>query len=322
MNFFSSPFMRQSTRTDYIMWRVMLALLPGMALTISFKGSGRLLQWLVALAVAVSCETIIALLRHRSPRRTLSDGSVVLTATLLTLCMPNMAPLWLVSFGAFFAVVFGKGIYGGLGMNPFNPAMVGYVMLLICFPWGMTQFSPEVVSWQDLWQEIDMRTGATLLDYSRQVRVEQHNLDLLDITRSSSLCLSLAWLLGAAFLLYKRDADWRIITAVLLGIALTASAFYFYRPDYYLAPWDHIIFGASVFGACFIATDPVTAATSRRGRWIYGLLIGFLTVLIRNIGNYPDGFAFSVLLANACVPLIDYYSRPRYSARIFKVEKP
>lgn len=299
--------------TAKIMYSVLLALAPGVAVLTVTEGT----RWLGLIAIAVLCallcEGLLLALRAK-PRivHTLGDGSAVLSACLLVLSLPVMTPSWLVCLGVCFALVFGKQLYGGLGMNPFNPAMVGYCFVLISFPAILGQHSSASFSLASLWHTIDATTAATVLDHSRQLRIEQTPLSQMHWQKNETLLLDLAWFLGGLWLAVKRYLSWQITTACLLGTGLSAMVFWLIDAEAYLNPLAQMLTGASVFGAFFIATDPISAATTPTGRWVYGFLIGLLTVCIRNLGNFPDGFAFAVLLANALVPLIDPLTQPRY----------
>lgn len=299
--------------TAKIMYSVLLALTPGVAVLILTQGTRWLGLIAIAMLCALSCEALMLALRGtRRIARTLGDGSAVLSACLLVLSLPVMTPPWAVCLGVFFALVFGKHLYGGLGMNPFNPAMVGYCFLLVSFPAMLGRHSEASLPFTTLWQTIDATTAATLLDHSRQLRIEHASLSQIHWWTNELLLLDLAWLFGGLWLAAKRYLSWQIPTACLFGTGLGATVFWLIDAEAYLNPLAQLLTGASVFGAFFIATDPVSAATTATGRWLYGFLIGLLTVCIRTLGNFPDGFAFAVLLANALVPLIDPLTQPRY----------
>lgn len=301
----SSPFIHLAFSLRYMMWQVLLALLPALSVLLYYQGSRWLFQLALSAVVALSVEALMLIIRKK-PRKlqTLSDASALLTAFLLALSAPITLSPWLLALGIAFALIFGKHLYGGIGMNLFNPAMLGYTFLLLSFPAQMSAHLP-------LDAGIDATTAATLLDHSRALRIEQTPLPDYPISPPTYL-LNLAWLAGGAYLVWRRCADYRLIVSVLLGILITASLFYAINPQNYLSPLLHLTSGASLFGACFIATDPVSAATTPRGRWIYGLLIGLLTVCIRNLGNFPDGFAFAILLTNALVIFLDPLTQPHY----------
>jgi electron transport complex protein RnfD len=235
--------------------------------------------------------------------------------------------------GIGFAMVAGKHLYGGLGFNPFNPAMVGYVALLISFPREMTTwYLPGTIGGETLgladsiaysfgtadigrW---DALSSATPLDL---VRTGLGQGGAISDIRTSPLFgswggagwewISLCWLAGGVYLLATRTIRWHIPVSLLAGVLAMALVFHLLDPEHYASPLFHLLSGAVMIGAFFIATDPVSAATTDKGRLFYGLMIGILIYIIRAWGGYPDGVAFAVLLANMCVPLIDYYTQPR-----------
>jgi len=238
--------------------------------------------------------------------------------------------------GVLAAIVVAKHLYGGLGYNPFNPAMIGYVVLLISFPREMSTWliphgldQPHAMTLFETLQAIfggtlparfapDALTGATPLDLLRtQLGL---GLNVTEIRNSPVFGIvagqgwewaALGFLAGGLWLIYTRTADWRIPAGMLGGLAVIATVFYLIDPQRYAPPWFHLWSGAAIFGAFFIATDPVTASTTPRGRLIYGAGIGVLVYVIRGFGGYPDGVAFSVLLMNIAAPTIDLYTQPR-----------
>jgi electron transport complex protein RnfD len=250
-------------------------------------------------------------------------------------------PGWIPLLGAAFAIVVAKQLFGGLGKNLFNPAMVGYVFLLISFPVEMTQWIPPRMGDIDYMHlsfagqleysflgrlpsglDIDTLTRATPLDIVKEGLRSARSFDEL---RGGSLFGDFGgrgweWVanliaLGGLYLLLTGTIRWQIPFALLSGLLLPATAFYLIDPHHYAAPGFHLFSGASMLGAFFIATDPVSASTTNWGRLIYGAGIGLLTYSIRTWGGYPDGLAFAVLLMNAAVPLIDRYTRPRIYGR-------
>jgi electron transport complex protein RnfD len=265
----------------------------------------------------------------------LTDGSAVVTAVLLAFCLPPLTPWWLPAIGTAFALIFAKHLYGGLGYNPFNPAMIGYVLLLISFPREMTTWLPaqELTAQSlDLKESlklvfagattqgigVDAFSGATPLDYAKtQLGLGQS----MEEIRTQSLFgrlggqgwewLSMWFFLGGIWLLYRRVISWHIPLAMLGSLLAMALLFQWIGPASYPSALLHLVSGGTMLGAFFIATDPVTAAATPRGRLLYGAGIGCLTYIIRTWGGYPDGVAFAVLLMNMAVPTIDYYTQPR-----------
>lgn len=339
----SSPYTHNRRSTSHIMLLVLLAALPGMAAQCYFFGYGSLIQVSLAVLTAWLSEAAILRMRKQPVSPVLADNSALLTALLLGISLPPLAPWWLVVLGTLFAIVIAKQLYGGLGQNPFNPAMVGYVVLLISFPVQMTSWLPpeplQAVkpglldtlsmifsnhtlagqSMQQLQLGVDGISQATPLDsFKTGLRAGHSAQQLLAQPIYSGVIAGLGWqwvnlgyLLGGVFLLWKNTIRWHIPVSFLFSLTLCASLGWLLSPDSLVSPWIHLFSGATMLGAFFIATDPVTASTTNKGRLLYGALVGLLVWLIRSFGGYPDGVAFAVLLANICVPLIDYYTQPR-----------
>ena len=329
---FTSPHVLLDTRVGQVMRRVLYAMLPGIAALIWFFGWGVLINLVIATVMALAAETAMLAARGKPLALHLGDCSAVVTAWLLAVALPPLAPWWLTTIGVLSAIVVAKHLYGGLGYNPFNPAMIGYVVLLISFPremstWliphgvGQTQVMTLVETLRAIFvgvPEVDGLTGATPLDVLRtQMGL---GLSVAEIRNSPVFGLvsghgwewaALGFLLGGLWLVYSRAADWRIPAGMLGGLAIISTVFYLINPQQYAPPWFHLWSGAAIFGAFFIATDPVTASATPRGRLIYGAGIGVLVYIIRAFGGYPDGVAFSVLLMNIAAPTIDLYTQPQ-----------
>ncbi|WP_455915318.1 electron transport complex subunit RsxD [Pantoea agglomerans] len=339
----SSPYTHNRRSTSTIMLLVLLAALPGIAAQLYFFGWGNLIQVLIAAAAGVAAEAAILKMRKLPLSKTLGDNSALLTALLLGISIPPLAPWWLIVIGTVFAVVIAKQLYGGLGQNPFNPAMVGYVVLLISFPVQMTSWLPPDTlqsitpgfmdtlsmifqghtlaghTMQQLQIGVDGISQATPLDTFKTGLRAGHSAEQLRAQPIySGVIAGLGWqwvnvgyLVGGLFLLFTNSIRWHIPVSILLSLALFSFVGWFFSPDSLVSPMVHLFSGATMLGAFFIATDPVTASTTNKGRLVYGVLIGLLVWLIRSFGGYPDGVAFAVLLANITVPLIDYYTQPR-----------
>lgn len=313
--------------TASLMRWVITATLPGIATMSYFFGLGVISNVLLAAGFGIALEAVILQLRKRPIRITLNDSSALLTGILLGASLPPASPWWLIGVGMIAAIVVAKQLYGGLGHNPFNPAMVGYALLLVSFPTYMTLWAPpQQLLPNDLWAQIagtlptallDSLSGATPLDAFKHkgeaVLASEFwaTSPLPDGTLSAWRWVALAWLAGGVVLLAKRIISWHIPVAMLGSVLLLATLFYLSDPSHFASPLFHLLTGATLFGAFFIATDPVSAATSRRGKLLYGAGIGALVMIIRTFGGYPDAVAFAVLLMNLCVPLLDLYSVPR-----------
>jgi electron transport complex protein RnfD len=332
----SSPHSHARQSTGQIMQLVLLATLPGL-LVLSYQfGWGLLINILIATISAISAEALILKLRNRPIEFYLRDYSAVVTAVLLGLALPPLAPWWLVVVATVFSIVIAKQLYGGLGSNPFNPAMVGYVVALISFPIEMTTWVTPVsllaadVSHPGLLESlaivfagnspVDGVTGATPLDlfkHSDGLLVEQiyQNNSLFSAASFAGVgweWANVAFLIGGLALLKARIFTWHAPMAMLSTLALMSMLFWdggsSNSPG---SPLMHLFSGASMLGAFFIVTDPVSSAVSNRGRLIYGALIGLLVYVIRAWGSYPDAVAFAVLLGNFAAPFIDNYTVPR-----------
>lgn len=313
------------------MRRVLYAMLPGLAAQVWFFGWGVLIHIAIASLVGLAAEALMVALRGRSPRLFLADGSALVTAWLLAAALPALSPWWVTAVGVGFAIVIAKHLYGGLGYNPFNPAMVGYVVVLISFPLEMSTW-PAVhqgLSFADSAQVIfsgrlppglaaDALSGATPLDTTKtQLGL---GLPMTEISVSPVFGLiggygwewvALAFLAGGLWLVASRVAAWQIPLGLLGSLALLSGVFYAVDPQAHASPWFHVFSFSAVYGAFFIATDPVSASTTPRGRLLFGAGVGGLTYLIRGFGGYPDGVAFAVLLMNIAAPTIDHYTQPR-----------
>lgn len=302
----TAPYLHIAPSTTRIMYSVILALCPAILLLVFFEGTRWFAQLALAVLTATVAEVLILRLRQKAQYwRIATDGSAQLTAVLLALALPLTAPYWLVISATLFAIIIVKQLYGGIGMNIFNPAMAGYAFALMSFPALMAQHPANWQGISSLWQDIDATTAATPLDLLRN-GTNKH------ITLSLHIwIINISWILGALWLAYKRYLDWRLLVSTLLAACIAAWFEYKLNAN---SPTVliQLLTGSTIFTACFIATDPVTAATTKLGRWIYGALIGALLILIRAHSNYPDGAAFAVLFANALVPLIDPLTQPRY----------
>lgn len=319
------------------MRRVLYALVPAAAAYTWFFGFGLAMNLVIASLSALLAEAGVLKLRGRPMRQALNDGSALVTAVLLGFALPPLTPWWVPAFGAAAAIVLGKQLYGGLGKNLFNPAMVGYVLLLVSFPVQMTQWLPPRMGNIDYQRlgfvqtvrysltgalpgglTVDALTRATPLD---TVKEELRAKRPFSQIRAGSLFGDFGgrgweWIndfiaLGGLYLLYVGTIRWHIPASLLAGILLPAAALHMLSPERYPSAGFHLFSGATLLGAFFIATDPVSAATTDRGRLIFGAGIGLLTYVIRTWGGYPDGLAFAVLLMNGAVPLIDRYTKPR-----------
>lgn len=303
--------------TSQIMRQVIYALTLGVGAAYTFFGWGVIVQIVIAVLAAIVVEAGFLKIRKLPIKPSIADGSAVLTAILLAISIPSIAPWWVIVVGVSFAIVFGKQLYGGLGNNPFNPAMLGYAFLLISYPLPMTTWASEFVSLSQAFEVIfnlnpvDALSGATRLDDVKTQLALGKIISELNVHSNAYAWINAGFLLGGLYLLAMRVIFWHIPSAFLLGIVSSAFLLSFSDSQHYLSVQNHLMLGGTMLGAFFIATDPVTASTTPKGRLIYGFLIGVLVVVIRAFGGYPDGVAFAVLLMNITVPLIDYYTQPK-----------
>jgi electron transport complex protein RnfD len=338
----SSPHNHVQSETSAIMRLVIYATIPGIFAQWYFFGWGNIIHISLAIITALVAEFTILSLRERNIKSQLFDGSAILTAVLIGISLPAIAPWWISVIGAAFAIIIVKQLYGGLGHNPFNPAMAGYVMLLISFPLQMTSWQPPLelmalplsfldtlsviiggytvdgYSVEQLRTHIDGYTMATPLDTVKT------NLTLgLTIAESmenpvigENFGLGWEWinagfLLGGLFLLAKKAISWATPLSFLSSLFVCSLIAFLLSQDSNASTMFHWFNGACMLGAFFILTDPVSGATSIKGRIVFGALAGFLVFIIRKYGGYPDAVAFAVLICNMAAPLIDQYTRPR-----------
>ncbi|HBC01415.1 RnfABCDGE type electron transport complex subunit D [Stutzerimonas chloritidismutans] len=321
----TSPHAKGPSRTQRVMLLVLAATLPGVIVLTWLYGAGTLINMAWACAAALGFEAAILKLRQRPVGFFLRDGSVLVTAVLLALALPPYSPWWLTLIATGCAVVFGKQLYGGLGQNPFNPAMIGYVVVLISFPVEMTTWPvPHSVGLGAGLQHIlgiaslpDGWTQATALDVvkvNKSLTIDElwSNPAFGHFGGIGSEVVNLAFLAGGLFLLHKRLFSWHAPVGMLAALVVMSLVFWNGSgSDSNGSPLFHLLSGATMLGAFFIVTDPVSSATSPLGRLIFGVGVGILVYVIRAWGGYPDGVAFGVLLMNLAAPTIDYYTRPR-----------
>lgn len=338
----SSPHHHNQRDTGAVMRLVIYAMIPGIIVQAIMFGYGVLIQLLLAIITAVVTEIAILELRKKNSERAFKDCSAMLAAMLLAISIPPLAPWWIIVIGTFFSIAIVKQLYGGLGFNIFNPAMAGYVMLLISFPVQMTAWMPPVSLTEQsigLWDTIytvftgytasgysitqlqttiDGVTMATPLDHVKVALNEGYIVSeaLSDGLFSGSIgagwgVVSFAYLLGGLFLLKAKVINWHIPISMIVMALITAGVLYIADTSTHASPWFHLVNGSLIIGAFFIATDPVSSSTTNKGRLIFGAAIGFWIIVIRTWGGYPDAIAFAVVLMNMAVPLIDYYTRPR-----------
>lgn len=316
-----SPHIHGPHTTSRLMLDVVIALLPALAVSTWVFGINVLLVTLVSVASCVVFEYIIQRFMLRGSI-TINNWSAVVTGMLLAFNLPSTIPLWIVVIGALVAIGVGKMTFGGLGKNPFNPALVGRVFLLLSFPVAMTTF-PQLA---------DSVTGATPLSAARAALASGQSVqDVMQLLHYDNMLLgfksgsfgevsALALILGFVWLLIRRVITWRIPVYVLGTMALFTGILWGISPDKYMSPVFHILTGGALLGAIFMATDYVTSPMTNGGMLIFGIGIGVITILIRIWGIYPEGMSFAILVMNSLVPLIDKYVKPRRFGAVKKTK--
>ncbi len=332
-----TPYLRPSTGVGAVMRTVLLALVPATLAYLWYFGIGFATNLALCGVFCAGFEALALRIRRQDVGVALSDYSALVTAILLAFALPPLTPFWIVACAAFFAMIVAKHLYGGLGWNLFNPAMVGYVAVLLAFPLELSSFPPPRIGdldYQGLGigqaltyvftgglppdMTLDALTRATPLDSVRTALGQSRT--MAEVTASPMFGdfggRGWEWInnfvaLGGLYLLYTRVIRWHIPVGVIAGMVTPALVASVISPDTFPGPGFHLFAGATLLGAFFIATDPVSAATSPRGRLLYGLGVGMLAWLIRTWGGYPDGIAFAILLMNMAAPTIDRFTVPR-----------
>ncbi|BCR06923.1 electron transport complex subunit D [Desulfuromonas versatilis] len=312
----SSPHLSARETTDRVMRAVIYALLPACAVSVYFFGLPALWVLVLCTAGCVGFEALAQKLMRRPV--TVGDGSAALTGILLALNLPPASSWWLALLGSAVAIVIGKQVYGGLGYNPFNPALVARVVLLVSFPVQMTSWTAPA----PLGSGLDSVTSATPLgDWKTAVMLTGKMPETLQqglgnyFVGNMAGCLgevsALALLLGAAYLFWKKILTWHIPLSFVGSVVLLSGVFWLVDPAKYPSPLFHLVTGGLVLGAFYMATDMVSSPVTTRGMVVFGVGCGVITVLIRLFGGYPEGVSFAILLMNAATPLIDRYTRPK-----------
>jgi len=337
----SGPHTQTKNHITGIMLQVVLAVLPATLFGLYLFGWPAINLFVITLVSALFFEYICLRLAGKSTA-ILRDGSALLTAWLLAMTLPPWAPWWIGVVGAALAIILGKHVYGGLGQNVFNPAMLGRVALLISFPVEMTTWvnvtpllsisAPDFMTGLEITfsglPPMDAYTGATVLGHVKTELSLNHLLPgiLQDIYSDQDAWLgfmrgslgetsSLLLMLGGVWLIFRGVISWTIPVAMLFSVFVVSTIFHQWNPAHYLSPWVHLSSGGLMCAAFFIATDYVTSPNSTMGQLVFGCCCGLLIFIIRTWGGYPEGAAFAVLLMNAVTPLIDHYIKPRIYGR-------
>jgi len=331
-----APYLAPRADVASMMLQVLVALVPAALAHIWYFGPGFLINLIIASIFCVGSEALMMRVRGRDPRIALADYSALVTAALLAFALPSLTPWWITATGALFAVIVAKHLYGGIGFNIFNPAMAGYVVILVAFPMEMNLWvAPRMgdIDYINLTvlQTIVYTLSGTLPDalgfdaISRATPLDAMQSGLRTMRTYAEIRTNpmmgdfggrrWEWIgnffaIGGSWLLVKKIIRWQIPAGVFAGLLVPAGLMFMFDPSTNASPGFHLFSGATILCAFFIATDPVSAATSPKGRFIYGVGIGFLIYAIRKWGSFADGVAFAVLLMNMATPAIDYITRP------------
>ena len=331
-----APYLAPTANVASMMQQVLIALAPAALAHVWYFGPGFIFNLIVATVFCVAGEALMMHLRGKPPETALSDYSALVTAALLAFALPSLTPWWVTATGALFGIVVAKHLYGGLGFNIFNPAMAGYVVILVAFPmhlnlWVAPRMGDLDYQFLTILQTLKYTLTGILpdaLNYDEVSRATPldvmqsglHNLRTTVEIRSLPVMgdfggVGWEWIgnfiaIGGFWLMIKKIIRWQIPVGVGIGLLLPAGIMWLVNPGTQPSPGFHMFSGAALLCAFFIATDPVSAATSPKGRFYYALGIGLLIYAIRTWGSYADGVAFAVLIMNMAVPAIDYITRP------------
>lgn len=334
----NSPFVRQPASVRTVMLKVLTALLPGIAAYVWFFGSAILVQIALASAAALAAEAAMLAIRGKPIGQYLTDGSALVTAWLIALTFPSIAPWWLTVLGVLIAIVVAKHLYGGLGQNPFNPAMVAFCVMIVAYPQLMSQWPAAghtdfALQLQAIFgsRQLDAMVMATPLDTMRTALhtteakatvagVFGSNATFGNIGGKGWEWVAAGYLLGGLWLIQQRIITWHVPTAFLATLAVVAGASALLGPDRFAGPVFHLLTGGAMLGAFFIVTDPVSGCATPRGKLVFACGTALLAWIIRVFGAYPDGIAFATLLMNIGAPLIDMYTQPPVFGHKVKAE--
>ncbi|MBL8425942.1 MAG: RnfABCDGE type electron transport complex subunit D [Dechloromonas sp.] len=329
--FAPAPFLLKDTSVSQVMTQVCIALVPGIAAYAWLVGPAILVQLVIATLAALLAETAMLRIQKKPLTIFLSDGSAVVTAWLIALTFPPLAPWWLVVIGTLFAIVVAKHLYGGLGQNPFNPAMVAFAVCIVSFPALMSQW-PSVGLQLPLLDQINVILGlaprvdalssATPLDAMKTaLKLGEGTQDVPALLANQDIYgnfagrgwewVAIGYLLGGLWMWQRKLITWHVPVSFIGAMTLLSGGLWLVNPAQYASPLFHLLSGGAMLGAFFIATDPVSGCTTPRGKLIFGAGAGLLAYIIRVFGGYPDGVAFAVLLMNLCAPVIDLLTQPR-----------
>ena len=312
-----SPHVHGGDSVQKNMYGVLIALIPALLVSFYMFGVGAVIVTFTSVAACVFFEWAITKFILKREQITILDGSAAVTGILLAFNLPSNIPLWIIIIGALVAIGVAKMTFGGLGCNPFNPALAGRIFLLVSFPVQMT-------SWPNIGQlssYTDAETGATPLALMKQavhgdIEALGQLPDIFDLFLGNNPgCIgeisALALLLGLVYMLWRKIISWHIPVSILVTVFVLTELMYWVNPVAYASPFVHLFTGGLMLGAIFMATDYLTSPMTHKGMIIYGIAIGFLTVVIRVFGSYPEGMSFAIFIMNAFTPLINTFCKPK-----------
>jgi len=314
-----APHDHSNVSVSKLMFGVIIALIPTFIVSVIFFGVGVLIITLTSMLSCVAFEYLIQrFILKKEP--SISDGSAMVTGLLLALCLPANIPVWLVILGSLVAIGVAKMSFGGLGNNPFNPALVGRVFLFVSFPVQMSTYPEPLQNW---FTYTDATTGATPLGLMKEgIKNGDSIPDLMNnippyidlfigkMGGSAGEIAAFALIIGLIYLLVRKIITFHIPVSIILTVTIFTGILWWSDPTKYANPLFHLLTGGLLLGAIFMATDYVTSPMTIAGMWIYGIGIGIITILIRIFGAYPEGVQFAILIMNAFVPLINKYIKP------------
>ena len=316
----ASPHVHSDRTAKILMYDVILALVPAFLVSLYVFGIGALIVTSVAIISCMVFEYLIQRFLLKS-QITITDGSAFITGILLAFNVPSNIPIWMIILGSLIAIGVAKMSFGGLGYNIFNPALVGRVFLLVCFPVQMTSWPLPVVNNTTL---VDAITGETTLGIIKEGLLYGETMTTLSAKIPSTIDLllgitggsvgemsALALLLGGLYLLIRKVITWHIPITILVTMAIFTGIYWVIDPEQFANPMIHILAGGAILGAFYMATDLVTSPMTKKGMIVFAIGIGVITVVIRLYGAYPEGVSFAILIMNAFVPLINNYFKPR-----------
>jgi electron transport complex protein RnfD len=321
-----SPHIHSGDSVKKNMYGVCIALVPALIASLYFFGLGAAVVLTTSVASCLFFEWFISKFLLKQERLTITDGSALLTGLLLGFNLPSNLPVWIIIIGALVAIGVGKMTFGGLGQNPFNPALVGRVFLLISFPAQMTTWPVTgTLSY------VDAETAATPLSLMKWAIQSGDASVLNDMPSALSMVMgqhggslgevsAILLLLGGAYMIAQKIITWHIPISILATVAIISALLHYGVNPAYADPISVLCSGGLMLGACFMATDYVTSPMVPKGQFIYGVCIGLLTIIIRNWGSYPEGMSFAILIMNAFTPLINTYCKPRRFGEVIRKE--